>query len=768
MRGLWMGDCKKSFKQLVDELDGKLSVGWLAQFQEMYDNLGKHFFDSSQWNKILSSDDDTLQEVLDKFNTFQVDQQEISVGGFHQNLNNSHNTLHKVLMELDVFKGTKGDTGDQGDKGERGESGDVNIFKNWDIVVTVDGQTEFDTPGIDTTASVESISIITDGKVLIGSQKDSFSLVADKVVTTRADFKIGDTIRVEAMVNQDGVSAINNNIIVVNNIQEMVDLPGSDRAVTVIGLQGDGHLFKYIEDSTHNGITNFNKWERQTNDIPHPFWIGVKGEGADEGLKLQEFFDWILSSETQNFTWQGKWKTSIPLTIKSINSSPGYSKLNSVECNVELRSLEAMEEPLLTISGCAYTKFTGELTLFGKGNLDWGNKVNRDALRFIKSANAKLDTVTTKIFYRWGVNTDSNNGGGNNGDIHIRSLYNYDCGAYKAGQEYMEARTVWSNPINSGIESNLGQRTEITVERIQKGTEVDGLLMIGETCHIIKSIDTQNQKIEVYPWIDTTLNGTDNIAYGIIGGGVFTGGGDGGILKVDNQNSMRCGVAHYSGALYGNTIGVLIAQACGASLAIGRKTNSAHRGFCVNSLYSEINNFDILLVASSSMNTVINQNYAVNWEKVRGFNPRKGDDTIDYSVYNNWLAGITISDENYIFKLENEASSKRVGTQTLKLKDRGNRDFIRDSASSNFTLKVEDVGKRLNELFGIHTIKFSVTTNSENTTYIGYKIRFKSTEGWTVEGVTAGTNFEYNPTKKFTSFTILADFKNKNWIVNAI
>ena len=341
--------------------------------------------------------------------------------------------------------------------------------------------------------------------------------------------------------------------------------------------------------------------------------FGVVGDGvADDTTALQAFFDYIAANDVGTAYCSGSFRVSSGIAFGS-----GSALTKHVVGDLKITATTAIDT-VFTINGFTHGVWDGEIDIVGTGSVSHSSRTCRRGLYITTSGRAKFNKLRLRAFAQYGVMASSNNAGGNTSLVDLGSVAAADCGTgYPGGSNFTAS---WSNPIQSGSAGSTAQRVVIDVTAVPPAADIGSgtlesmAVLINGEAYYIYSVDSVNNKLTLYPWIDNTLtSGTLTYLYGA---GVICQGNDAGIINIDQVDAVRCSIGLWSTSLYGPITKRVVAQSCLTALAVGADPNAAAVTLQVSGLYCENNTCDLLRITRADVSGFIPAEYAFNFDKI--------------------------------------------------------------------------------------------------------------------------------------------------------
>ncbi|MEM7506152.1 MAG: hypothetical protein AAF415_05355 [Pseudomonadota bacterium] len=415
-----------------------------------------------------------------------------------------------------------------------------------------------------------------------------------------------------------------------------------------------------------------------------PFMFGATGNGStNDGVALQAFFDFLGTNIRILGDFSGEWGTSQTLSITGTIGSRFI-------CGT-INALGAMDT-ILTITG-AGMNFDGTLELNGfspGGTANYANRQTTNGIELISAGNTKFDRLWLRGFQRYGVFATTT---GNN-QLNLGDVRAIDCGSIGETVLNLALTFDFTARSDNGI-VGPNQQSTLTTTGIPPELEPGDIVSINGRPLLIQEI--AGNDLSVYPNPPAGVSSGQIVA--LHGGTVNLQGNDAGLSWIESISSIRCGTALRAGALYGQSVGKLHAEACGIGVILGNVRTGSARRICLEGAYFENCQVHILHTGGVAASVVIENPHLLDFEKsFRLSQMDANDNPVDPR-----LVGVTlVSDKihtgsaqrafgatNPIEKLSNDAGSNKIFT---------------DRSSVTFQLDYDDGANRL---YGLDTVEIT-------------------------------------------------------------
>lgn len=497
-----------------------------------------------------------------------------------------------------------------------------------------------------------------------------------------------------------------------------------------------------------------------------PFHFGALGDGSDDAVPLQAFWDYVCANDVGTANISGDFVTSVGLVV----DSPATKKFaGTFQITAEPGSTGAV---LLTLDNCASTDWdtivaegtAGAVSNYAAKTWQVGvlctGGTSRANFRRIQGGN-----FSAFLLAGYGGNSSANNYG---------VVKAHDCGSgVRNGSTFYGLNVTVSNPVNSGSSGSTAQSCVLDVDVLPPSWVLDGdygaiddapyLIRIpdannptGYRLHYITAVNVGASKITVFPWVDPATTGVD-CDY-VWGGALYVHGADSNVSSAVLLDAMRCGIGLSQASLYAPKVGAIITQACGAGIMYGRVPNGAVLGGRM-SPYCETNIEDIVMLSRPGGANVygwIDSEYAVALDKCYNIGAPKVSTTFLESDSFRGFDGFSFG-----YRGKNMRWEKRPGTpastQNITL-DRP--DMQLALYGNSFTINVT-LDSQINRLMGYDTVQFVVANTSGGAP--SGSVTFPAPSGYTING--GSSDVVFSGLLAATRFIYRFDVANANVIV---
>lgn len=323
----------------------------------------------------------------------------------------------------------------------------------------------------------------------------------------------------------------------------------------------------------------------------------------DHAVPLQAFFTYVCNNDVGHAECFGNFRTSATITINGIATR--YFSMDAT-----IQAIAALDS-VVTVGTFNKVKVQGTLEVFGTGSTTFATRTCKVGVKFNGvSGRASFEQIKARYFTESGVTIISGSGGANHNLLDLGNVETYDCGPIDN-----QHPANWSSRTDSGSSGSIAQRSSLVVDSLPPTAHEDMcIVVIAGKCYIVTSVNTGTNTIQVFPWVSPLADTTGTLYY-LYGGGVHIRGNDSGIIGANSIDAIRCSFALWSGALYGAQVKRLLAQSCGAGVALGFSSASAHLSTDIVGAYFEGNAFDVIRVTRSNVDSAIVGTYAMSLAK---------------------------------------------------------------------------------------------------------------------------------------------------------
>lgn len=359
---------------------------------------------------------------------------------------------------------------------------------------------------------------------------------------------------------------------------------------------GATYVYNSSRSAENDGGSIINGWVLIRDGAITPYHFGSKGDRfTNDTTGLKNFFTYIATHLVDTADWSGDFITKediIADTGSTANWKDKPTYVNNILGHLTIRSDYASDDFMLSLLNFNDTHFNGKLSLIGKGISFYGSRTNGHGLylRNCKKFNfAQIETwyMKGRGFVPSGTSTEG----------VIGALDQWYCGASAGAASVNNLTLTTPTYENVGASGVNTQRCKVTVGvgTIPTVMQVNDFILFFNSnskhseAKQVKSIDRATNSFEVYPWVyDTDKAYTP--CY-VIGGGLYSEGGDTSGITILKHSTISCGVGNNSQSLYPVKVLNHISQFNGIAAAPGA---NGSEGGCIASSYYEGNGLNDL------------------------------------------------------------------------------------------------------------------------------------------------------------------------------
>lgn len=390
---------------------------------------------------------------------------------------------------------------------------------------------------------------------------------------------------------------------------------------------GGGLLFWDAESTApDNGVTVFanagatiGRWVRPPSQFITPYDAGAV-DGVDSSDALDLFGAFVTADA-------GKTRIKLIGDLKISRPWPFvFQGQESFDCDLKLTATTGMRY-MLALKGTQVT-MPGTITVVGTGSVGVYSTMTVEygvVLNGVQSS--KLPSIRTSLHKYEGVVQDENGQIGipitapayhNNTNFEFGGmLMSRDAGCSQAST-WTNHTTVYdfSNPVHTGTSGTAGQRTTVDVTGIPYDANLVNtpvFAIINNVTYKVESTDFANNKLSLFPWMETTEPVSGQIRY-VFGGSLFNQGSNSGPTKIGAMDAIRTGIGCHDAALYGANAFSITTQFCGFGLVLGNSGASiGPQSSAFIGVYTEQVFRNVIFLGSGS-STIINRYGAFSGE----------------------------------------------------------------------------------------------------------------------------------------------------------
>jgi hypothetical protein len=385
--------------------------------------------------------------------------------------------------------------------------------------------------------------------------------------------------------------------------------------ITDLAASSGSNLIGYMPDGVGAVASTVQAKLRESVSVLDFYANGVSGVKVDptgvvdSTLGIQAFFDYISSVDVGVAVCDGSFLVSSGIFI---GPSTGTMKTLSIMGSPTFTASGAIDT-VVTMRNCQDLFWSGVVSAIGTGSNSYVSRTCRVGIKIGDNGTVSrmtLGGLVARKFNQVGVSVRELSTLSDLGNIRVS-----DCGSGYSSSGYSLEGT-WNTKVDTGTSGSTGQLSTITVNVLPPSMDASQptFIIINGQPYYVSSVDAVNMKLSVFPWIDTSLS-SGSFRY-LFGGGVYTSGGDAGILGIGMVDAVRCSVGLHTDALYGMIASRVVTQFCGVGFAVGGSPSGAAVTFQINGIYCENNDFDLLRVTRSKIGGHIVSEYAFNFGKV--------------------------------------------------------------------------------------------------------------------------------------------------------
>lgn len=510
-----------------------------------------------------------------------------------------------------------------------------------------------------------------------------------------------------------------------------------------------------------------------------PFMFGAVGSATfnaetpgplnDDREALQAFFDFCHTRRVESANWGGVFGISKGLIVGGPygEAQLDYKEAGLFEGSIVLTPVSDISGAVLTIHSRRQVTY-GPIAIVGRENAYLGSLARKNRLFDIgilvedKAQLQLFSTVYVTGARIAGMFNQTRLGSGDNTfQNHVSNAYFLSCGSGSLNPASFQTATL-ATRANSGSPSQLNQRTTLTVSELPPAIVTDYflpcLVKIGGDYHVVllaedgkPLIDRSRNQVTVFPWVSAAASAGSKIEY-VYGGGLVTLGGDAGISS-GKVASTGCSIGLLQGATYtGHYIGTF--QSCLFGYVHGSNPANAALGGTLKA-YFEDNRVDVLwnAVLGGNAHFTLLAEHALDISKIMYWRPRMGDNNFLNGRFKPQTLLMNIGGRWHHFENEPDIDG---GTGLAHIGfDRPAGDIIPLHAD-NAEIRLVDVGRDFNRLFGYRARVVQVTGTGPNNTPTG-SIAVVPWATLKINGAAPGTRVTFQPFSAAVTMQIALD-----------
>ncbi|HEX8642025.1 MAG TPA: hypothetical protein VF704_12845 [Allosphingosinicella sp.] len=332
-----------------------------------------------------------------------------------------------------------------------------------------------------------------------------------------------------------------------------------------------------------------------------PFMFGAVSGGADDLVPLRAFFDFCENHSVHRATLTGSFTISATLQIgKAANESPSTSIYHGNGFSLAPTETAAPMDRLIYMHYMKDCRFHGRWLLRGSPASETGLEypdrlVTGVGIFLVDCRGVHFEALTCQRFWYAAVQADPAT---NNSMVTIDKLIAYYIGSGGVGDvganpTVQSLVATYSNPVNSGLASDIGQRTTITVPTnklppadivaVAGATSVNTLPILVRIAgdsrpYRVTSINWSTGAVNLYPWLDANVATTGTLEW-IWGGAVGLHGNDCNCWQIEQLELKYVGIGLVVASTQGPTVNSFVIQNdSGIGLLVGETADSNNSG----------------------------------------------------------------------------------------------------------------------------------------------------------------------------------------------
>lgn len=416
-------------------------------------------------------------------------------------------------------------------------------------------------------------------------------------------------------------------VVAVESIADLLALPEGQRKEDLrylvkgyhagSGVGGGEFFWDAASTEAPNGGTIFEladvsegRWVRVLpNQTITPEQFGTRSTPEhDDSVALNAAFAYCAALNTgtsaYKLDWSGEYYVANPVFLSSANMK--------VESGT-IRATAPMEN-VLTLTG-GYGRHSGLLRVFGHTTGDgYADRTCTNALVVAGHAlGMYIEQVDVRDVKRDGVLMGT--GAGYSVISMTIDKVNYQNTGSCSMVAHRRLAFDYTDRVDTGTENV--QRSTLSVDAVPLELLVRDRVSIGGEYYTIKEIDRTANTIGVHPWI-TSAEATSGTVISCHGAGVHIATNNASSTRIGSIRGLFAGVGYWSDALYGGTVGQLLAEYTSIGLLAGSNVSDAHVGLFIGSAHFEVCEFNIIIGARSNSGVTIGAVQYFEPKKVHG------------------------------------------------------------------------------------------------------------------------------------------------------
>ena len=323
-----------------------------------------------------------------------------------------------------------------------------------------------------------------------------------------------------------------------------------------------------------------------------PGHFGLRGDGSDEGQKLNAMFSWVAQAGAPHVIDFGELDvgTTVPIVF-------GLPDLDTTKLVVGVLRITALAEigagaAILTIQGEDQVDWQAHTYVSGGGEEEeWDTWLADIAVEMIDCRHISVHNMHVSRVRRWGLKLQDAVGDG-----RIQSFFTLhefeavDCG-HRYGGDGTDDALLTADPTRVGTQFSNNQTSEIVLDAAPDWLEPGDHLVLPDPTtpsglypHIVTAIS--GNTVTIFPWAHASV--ISGAAAGFIaGGGALISGNDSNVGKIGRLRATRCAVSLLADHSYNLSADRVYSQHCSIPLQVGALVSGSVRGMAIESFGSE-------------------------------------------------------------------------------------------------------------------------------------------------------------------------------------